>query len=117
MIDPHLEGLSISRQCELFFIPRSTYYYQRREPSPFAAIDRIWTAHPAFGSTKITQMLFRLGGVIANRKRVRRLMKLMGVASLAPRTTTTKANPAHIKYPYLLRDVWLITRIRPGRRI
>ena len=78
MIDPHLEGLSISRQCELFFIPRSTYHYQRREPSPFAAIDRIWTAHPAFGSTKITQMLFRQGGVTANRKPVRRLMKLMG---------------------------------------
>ena len=111
MIDPELEGLSISRQCELLSIPRSTYYYQRQEAESdenlalAAAIDRIWTASPAFGSRKITQMLYRLGGVLANRKRVRRLMKLMGIASLAPGPTTTKANPAHIKYPYLLRDV------------
>ena len=70
-----------------------------------AAIDCIWTDHPAFGSRKITQMLRRQGGVPANRKRVRRLMKLMGIASLAPGPRTTKANPAHIKYPYLLRDV------------
>ena len=111
MIDPGLEGLSVARQCELLSIPRSTYYYQRQEVESdenlalAAAIDRIWMAHPAFGSRKITQMLRRLGGVPANRKRVRRLMKLMGISSLAPGPTTTKANPAHIKYPYLLRDV------------
>ena len=99
MIDPHLEGLSISRQCELLFIPRSTYYYQRREPSPFAAIDRIWTAHPAFGSTKITQMLFRQGGVIANRKRVRRLMGLMGISSLAPGRPPPKPTPLTSSIP------------------
>ena len=111
MIDPELEGLSVTRQCELLSIPRSTYYYQRQEVecdenlALAAAIDRIWMAHPAFGSRKITQMLRRQGGVPANRKRVRRLMGLMGIASLAPGPTTTKANPAHIKYPYLLRDV------------
>ncbi|MDA8373811.1 MAG: IS3 family transposase [Actinomycetota bacterium] len=70
-----------------------------------AAIDRIWTDHPAFGSRKITQMLRRQGGVPANRKRVRRLMGLMGIASLAPGPRTTRANPAHIKYSYLLREV------------
>jgi putative transposase len=63
------------------------------------AIDRIWMAHPAFGAIKITQMLRRQGRPPANRKRVRRLMKLMGIASLAPGPRTTKANPAHIKYP------------------
>ena len=111
MIDPKLEGSSVSRQCELLSVPRSTYYYRRQEVESdenlalAAAIDRIWTDHPAFGSRKITQMLRRQGGVPANRKRVRRLMKLMGIASLAPGPRTTKANPAHIKYPYLLRDV------------
>lgn len=111
MIDPELEGLSVSRQCELLSVPRSTYYYQRQEVESdenlalAAAIDRIWTDHPAFGSRKITQILRRQGGVPANRKRVRRLMKLMGIVSLAPGPTTTRVNPAHIKYPYLLRDV------------
>ncbi len=78
---------------------------QRRKPSLFAAIYCIWTVHPAFGSTKITQMLFRRGGVLANRKRVRLLMGLPGIALLAPGPTATKANPAFIKYPYRLRDV------------
>ncbi len=67
-------------------------------------IDKIWTSHPAFGSRKITSMLKRQGEEV-NRKRVTRLMGVMGISSLLPKPSTTKVNKAHYKYPYLLKGV------------
>lgn len=110
MIDPEPRKVSISTQCRLLSVPRSSYYHKpnRQESSDNLAVmsemDKIYLAHPAFGSRKITQMLARRG-IRVNRKRVRRLMKVMGIRSLAPQPSTTKSNPAHQKYPYLLRDL------------
>jgi len=109
MIDPELE-LSVSSQCRLLSVPRSTYYYERSDTesdenlSLMAEIDRLYLAHPENGSRMMTKVLRRQGHKL-NRKRVQRLMRLMGIRSLAPQPSTTKAHPAHPKYPYLLRNV------------
>jgi len=109
MIDPELE-LPVSSQCRLLSVPRSTYYYERRETESdenlvlMQAIDQLYLAHPENGSRLMTKVLRRRGHKL-NRKRVQRLMRLMGIRSLAPQPSTTKAHPAHPKYPYLLRNV------------
>jgi len=87
-------------------------------------IDEIYTAHPFYGSRKITAALVREGQRV-NRKRVYRLMDLMGLQSIAPKPNTSKKHPRHKVYPYLLRgvkiervnQVWStdITYIRIGR--
>jgi putative transposase len=69
-----------------------------------AEIDRLYLAHPKNGSRMMVRVLRRKGHKV-NGKRVQRLMRLMGIASLAPQPKTTKAHPAHHKYPYLLRNL------------
>lgn len=109
MIDPALE-LSVSDQCRLLSLPRSTYYYERAAEESaenlalMEAIDRIYLAHPENGSRQMVKVLKRRG-VFVNRKRVQRLMQLMGIRSLCPQPKTTTPNKAHRVYPYLLRNV------------
>jgi len=109
MIDPALK-LCVSAQCQLLDIGRSTYYYQRQSIESEAnlalmeEIDRIYLAHPENGSQMMTRILRRRGCRV-NRKRVQRLMQLMGICSLAPQPSTTTPHPAHVKYPYLLRNM------------
>ena len=108
MIDPDHE-LSIGTQCDLLDIARSTYYYESAGESPenlalMEQIDRLYLAHPENGSRMMVKVLAR-DGVIVNRKRVQRLMNLMGIKSLAPQRKTTIPNKAHFKYPYLLRGL------------
>ena len=112
MIDPDHE-LSIGTQCDLLDIARSTYYYESAGESPenlalMEQIDKLYLAHPENGSRMMVKVLAR-DGVIVNRKRVQRLMNLMGIKSLAPQRKTTIPNKAHFKYPYLLRGL-LINR-------
>jgi len=64
-------------------------------------IDEEYTRHPFFGSRKMRDYLRRLGHRI-NRKRVRRLMRKMGIKSVAPSPNTSKPSPEHKVYPYLL---------------
>jgi|SRR5665213_890625 len=67
-------------------------------------IDRLYLAHPENGSRMMVRVLKRTGRAV-NRKRVQRLMNLMGIRSLAPQKKTTVAHPEHFKYPYLLRGL------------
>ena len=67
-------------------------------------IDELHLQHPFFGSRMITQTLKAEGPVI-NRKRVQRLMRLMGLESTAPQPTTSTPAPDHPVYPYLLRGL------------
>jgi putative transposase len=67
-------------------------------------IDRLYLAHPENGSRMMVKVLAR-AGVVVNRKRVQRLMNLMGIRSLAPQRKTTVVNKEHVKYPYLLRGL------------
>ena len=108
MIDPDHE-LSIENQCALLEVPRSTYYYEAAGESPenlalMEQIDMLYLAHPESGSRMMVRVLARQG-VVVNRKRVQRLMNLMGIRSLAPQRKTTVANKEHFKYPYLLRGL------------
>lgn len=109
---------SIRRQCTLIGLNRSSWY----DPHPVAdespenlelmqQIDRIYTAHPFYGSRKIAAVLGRAGYTV-NRKRIQRLMRLIGLQSVAPRPNTSQPHPLHKVYPYLLRNLAIV---RPGQ--
>jgi len=100
--------LSISRQCELIGLNRSTYYLPPAVESEedlrlMRLIDEQYLKAPFFGSRRMAAWLRRSGEAV-NRKRVRRLMALMGLEGLHPRPRTTVAAPDARAYPYLLRD-------------
>lgn len=106
MIDPEHEELSISRQCELIGLPRSSFYRELAGESSetlelMRLIDEEYTRHPFYGTRKIRDILRRQGQKI-NRKRVQRLMRLMGIQSVAPKPRTSRPNKEHKVYPYLL---------------
>jgi putative transposase len=108
------DTLSMRRQCELLGVNRSSLYYVPVEPDSdelelMRRMDELHLEHPSFGSRMLTQMLKREGRVI-NRKRVQRLMRLMGLESAAPKPNTSKPSPEHPIYPYLLRNL-TISRI------
>lgn len=102
------------RQCELIGLPRASYYRQASEGETaenlelMRLIDEEYTRHPFYGSRKMRDYLRRLGYPV-NRKRVRRLMRKMGLASVAPKPSTSKPAPGHKIYPYLLRDLEINT--------
>jgi putative transposase len=106
-IDPKDSDLSISRQCDLLRLPRSSYY--RPRVSTFESnenlelmriIDKEFLRHPFYGSRKMRDYLNRQGFPV-NRKRVQRLMRLMGIESVAPKPNTSKPRKEHKVYPYL----------------
>jgi putative transposase len=102
--------ISIKRQCELLGINRSTQYYRpvgnrKGDTELMQLIDKIYTEMPFYGSRKIAKELSRRLGCEVNRKRVCRLMQRMGIVAIYAKPKTTSSNPAHKKYPYLLRDV------------
>lgn len=98
------------RQCELIDLPRASYYRHASEGETpenlemMRLIDEEYTRHPFYGSRKMRSYLRRLGYPV-NRKRIRRLMHKMGLASVAPKPSTSKPAPGHKIYPYLLRDL------------
>ena len=109
------DPLSLTRQCELAGVARSTVYVSRPVAKPdeqelalLALIDAEYTRHPFFGSRKITMYLRGMGYWI-NRKRIQRLMGLLGLAGMAPGPNTSRPHPRHKVYPYLLRGV-IVTR-------
>src|SRR4029077_5923399 len=109
LIDARHKALRIRRQCDLLDLPRSTFYYLPATESGenlrlMRRLDKQYLKTPFWGSRNMTTWL-RLQGVVINRKRVQRLMRLMGLEGLAPRPTTTKPAPGHRVFPYLLRGV------------
>jgi putative transposase len=109
MIDPNHPRLSILRQCALAGVSRSSFYYQGKGESPLnlklmRLIDEQWLRTPFFGSRRMARHL-RGEGYSVSRKRVRRLMRKMGIEALYPRPRTSKPHPEHKTYPYLLRDM------------
>ena len=113
MIEPTHPVISIARQCELIQLSRASYYRTVKE-SPIVEtqenldlmrlIDEEYTRHPFYGSRQLRNYLRRQGHKV-NRKRVQRLMRLMGIMSVAPKPNTSKKGKAHKVYPYLLRDL------------
>ena len=68
------------------------------------SVDKLYTAQPSRGSRSIRRQL-RRQGVKVNRKRIQRLMRLMGIQAVYPRPRTTRPHPEHKIYPYLLRNL------------
>ena len=108
------EPLALTRQCELTGVVRSSVYAPRVVATPGAQeltllglIDAEYTRHPFYGSRKIRGYLRGLGHSI-NRKRVQRLMGILGLAGMAPGPDPSRAHPQHKVYPYLLRGVDVI---------
>jgi putative transposase len=67
-------------------------------------LDQEYTAHPFLGSRRLTKWLIEQGEAV-NRKRVQRLLRLMGLEAIYPRPKRSAAGRGHRIYPYLLRDV------------
>jgi putative transposase len=109
MIEPGHPHISLRRQCELIEINRSSWYYQPAGESEYnlhlmRLIDEQYTRTPFYGWPRMTEFLRRKGHEV-NGKRVRRLMRLMGLEAIYPKPKTTIAAPDHKIYPYLLRNV------------
>jgi len=99
----------LGAQAELLSISRRSLYYQPKPPPPEEVaikhrIDELYTAHPCYGSRKLTVLLAQEFGAI-NRKRVQRYMREMGIAGIVPGPNLSKRASAHRIYPYLLRDL------------
>jgi putative transposase len=109
LVDPADPTLPIAAQCRLLKIARSTLYYR---PVPVSAddlalmrrMDELYLAAPFYGSRRMVAAL-RREGLGVNRKRIRRLMRRMGLEAIYQRPDTSRSHPDHTVYPYLLRGL------------
>jgi putative transposase len=109
MVDPTDPELSIARQCWLLGIHRSSFYYRPTPIRPedlelMRLMDEQYLKTPTWGSRSMRNHLRRLGFNI-NRKRIQRLMRLMGLEAIYPRPKTSRPHPENKIYPYLLRGL------------
>lgn len=104
-----MNALPLTSHAALLGISRRSLYYQPVPPTPAEVdikhrIDEVYTAHPCYGSRKLTVVLEPDFGPI-NRKRVQRYMREMGIAGIAPGPNLSKRAMQHRIYAYLLRSV------------
>jgi len=109
LVSAGYDRLSVSRQCDLVGISRSTHYYTSKGESEFnldlmRRIDRQYIETPWYGSRQMARHL-RRAGISVGRTRVRRLMRLLGLQAIYQKPRTTVPNTQHRVYPYLLRDL------------
>jgi putative transposase len=109
LIDVGHPELSVRRQCALLGLNRSSLYYEPASETPenlrlMRLIDEQYTAYPFYGSRRITAWLIQQGEPVS-RKRVQRLMRLMGLEAIYPKPRLSLAGRGHRIYPYLLRGV------------
>lgn len=100
---------SLNRQCELLSLHKSGLYYQPKGESEqnlqlMRKIDEQYLRTPFAGYRMMNELLRRQGEVV-NEKRIRRLMRLMGLTAIYAKPDLSKANKAHKKYPYLIRNM------------
>lgn len=108
-MEPLHSDISVSQQCSLFGLPRSSYYYRPNQVSEedlllMRIMDQQYTDHPSSGS-RTMQGILRQHGFAVGRNRIRRLMEVMGLVAVYPKPRTTIVSEAHKKYPYLLRNL------------
>lgn len=103
--------MSVSRQCELLEVPRSSYYHRNEQSDKRAEdemlmqeIDRIYLEEPTFGNRRLLDELQKKGYAVG-RDRVRRLMAEMGITPIYPKPRLTQSAKGHKIYPYLLREL------------
>jgi putative transposase len=102
-------GPSLSRQCLLLSLSRSSIYHAPKGESPanlalMRRIDELFLKYPFYGSRQMTRQL-RREGVAVGRHRVRRLMRLMGLEAIYRAPKTSRPQPGHRVYPYLLKGL------------
>jgi len=108
-VEKVLATMSVVRQCGLLELSRSTFYYQPLGENAYnlalmRLIDEQFTKRPFYGVPRMTASLRRLGYGV-NPKRVRRLMRVMGLEAIYPKPRLSANGPDHKVYPYLLKDV------------
>jgi putative transposase len=108
-VDEQHPSLSIRRQCELLGLPRSSYYHAAGTESEenldlMRRIDELYLQRPFFGSRRMAEHL-SVPEAPLNRKRVQRLMRIMGLEAVYPKKRTSNPGAGHRIYPYLLRDL------------
>ena len=108
MIDPETR-LSVVKQCRLLEVSRSSVYDQGvatsdEELSLMHQLDEIHLARPFLGSRRLVDELTDRG-LTVNRKRIQRLLRVMGIAAVYPKPRTSRAAKGHMIYPYLLRGL------------
>jgi len=101
--------LSIRRQCELVEVSRSEFYYEpcaetEENLDLMRRLDEMHLERPMYGSRRLTVLLNREGRTV-NRKRVVRLLRLMGVEALYPKRSLSHPEEGHRISPYLLKDL------------
>lgn len=108
MIAPGSE-LSVARQAKLLGVSRSSVYYRPKPASNeeldlLKRLDEIFTENPMYGSRRLQVMLKR-DGIQVGRRRIRNLMRKLGLWAVGPKPNTSKPHPEHKIYPYLLRGL------------
>lgn len=101
------DSMSISNQCRILDLSRSSLYFA---PSPLSSleqtltnkVDEIYTQNPFYGTRRISNEL-RLEGFEAGRDRVRTIMRTLGIEAIYPKRNLSKPAPNHKIFPYLLR--------------
>ena len=106
LVERESPALPVSQQCRLLAVSRSSVYRRSAEVSDedrtiMTLIDRQYLARPYYGSRRTAAWLATQGHIV-NRKRIRRLMRLMGLVAIYQRPNTSKGAAAHKVYPYLL---------------
>jgi putative transposase len=109
LIERKHRQLNISDQCKLLGLPRSSYYHEELPEEDYNLflmhkIDELYTEHPTLGSRMMCSTLM-MKGYQVNRKRIQRLMGIMGLEAIYCKPRTSVSNPAHKVYPYLLRNL------------
>lgn len=104
------EVFPVYKQCELLGLPRSSYYYTPVEESPenldlMRMMDREHTDHPFLGVEGLRLFLNRMTGKNFNSKRIRRLMRHMGLVAIYPKPHLSLPDQGHTIHPYLLRNL------------
>jgi len=112
LIEPEHEEISVQRQCKLVGLVRSMWYYEATPEKPenlrlMRLLDEQYLKTPFFGVLKMTDCLRKLKEHV-NPKRVRRLLRKMGLFAIFPKPNLSKAAPGHKIYPYLLRGLEIV---------
>ena len=124
LVDRDDQVVPVVAQCRLLKVARSSLYYR---PAPVSAddlavmrrMDELHLAWPFYGSRRMTAVLRREGWPV-NRKRIKRLMRIMALEAIYQKPNTSRKHPDHKVYPYLLRGLVIdrpnqsLPRRRPG---
>jgi putative transposase len=110
LVEPNHTKISVRRQCQLLGLNRASFYYEPAQETAenlrlMQLIDERYTAHPSHGSRRMSVWLNKDKGEEVNRKRVQRLMRVMGLEAIYPKPNLSASGRDHRVYPYLLRHV------------